>query len=132
MSTYTLHKGQRLKSEIQIRTLFASGKSFVAYPLRVVFANTEQPEVKIMASVPKRLFKRAVKRNLLKRRIREAYRLQQTAFNPLDQQHGLHISFAYIAPEILPYSTLEHAMTKAAKKINTINTPTPSEPHEDK
>lgn len=121
MSPLTLSKQQRIKSELHIKALFASGKSFVAYPLRVVFAPAQLQNTSIMVSVPKRLFKRAVKRNWLKRRIREAYRLHQNDFNNIYSEHGWHIAFAYIAPEALPYSTIEHAMKKAAKKISSNN-----------
>lgn len=130
MPQHTLHKNQRLKSELQIRALFASGKSFVAYPLRVVFSPCEDTGVRIMVSVPKRLFKRAVKRNLLKRRIREAYRLQQASFSNILPEQGLHIAFAYIAPEILPYDSMEHAMKKAVGKITTSLTPDTPQTHE--
>ncbi|MBR4735392.1 MAG: ribonuclease P protein component [Bacteroidales bacterium] len=61
---------------------------------------------RIVVSVPKRLFKRAVKRNLLKRRIREAYRRQKGLLSaPVD------ILFIYAAPEVLPYDVIFADMT---------------------
>ena len=61
---------------------------------------------RIVVSVPKRLFKRAVKRNLLKRRIREAYRRQKGLISaPVD------ILFIYTAPEVLPYEVIYADMT---------------------
>lgn len=79
---YTLDKSERLCSKNLIERLFAGGnRSFPAYPLRVVYMCLEADEgtsdVSILVSVPKKRFKRAVKRNLVKRQIREAYRLNK-------------------------------------------------------
>lgn len=80
MAEYTLDKKERLNSKTMIERLFAGGsKSFPAFPLRVVYMQTEpvsegDPAVSILISVPKKRFKRAVKRNLVKRQVREAYR----------------------------------------------------------
>lgn len=80
MVEYTLDKKERLNSKAMIERLFAGGsKSFPAFPLRVVYMQAELaeeavPAVSILVSVPKKRFKRAVKRNLVKRQVREAYR----------------------------------------------------------
>ena len=76
---YTLTKSERLCSKTMIERLFAGGNSsFPAYPLRVVYMWLPPTEgtadVSILISVPKKRFKRAVKRNLVKRQVREAYR----------------------------------------------------------
>ena len=118
MPHLTLHKGQRLKSEISIQNLFSKGKSFVSYPLRVCYLPSGDEQTKIMVSVPKRLFKRAVKRNLLKRRMREAYRLRQDDFSQVLNNQAHHIAFSYIAPELMPYHSIAHAMEKALKKLD--------------
>lgn len=118
MPQRTLHKGQRLKSEISIQALFSKGKSFVAYPLRICYAPSGDAQTKIMVSVPKRLFKRAVKRNLLKRRIREAYRLRQDIFSQTLNHQPHNIAFSYISPEIMPSHSIAYAMEKALKKLD--------------
>lgn len=80
MAEYTLDKKERLNSKAVIERLFAGGsKSFPSYPLRVVYMPQETdekdvPAASILISVPKKRFKRAVKRNLVKRQVREAYR----------------------------------------------------------
>ena len=76
---YTLNKSERLNSKKLIERLFAGGnKSFPAFPLRVVYMPLAPEEstadASILISVPKKRFKHAVKRNLVKRQIREAYR----------------------------------------------------------
>ncbi|MBQ9410758.1 MAG: ribonuclease P protein component [Bacteroidales bacterium] len=68
---------------------------------------------RIVVSVPKRLFKRAVKRNLLKRRIREAYRRQKGLLSaPMD------ILFIYSAPEVLPYEAIFADMTALLTELS--------------
>jgi len=87
MVEYTLGKKERLNSKTLIERLFSGGsKSFPAFPLRVVYMSVEPVEedmaggflffnvAPILISVPKKRFKRAVKRNLVKRQVREAYR----------------------------------------------------------
>mgnify|MGYP000772187019 FL=1 len=74
----TLPKVERLNSRILIEKLFTGGsKSLPAFPLRIVYMPVEGdtlPIATILISVPKKRFKRAVKRNRVKRQIREAYR----------------------------------------------------------
>ena len=77
--SHTLNKSERLCSKKLIERLFAGGnKSFPAFPLRVVYMTLEPEEnaanVSILISVPKKRFKHAVKRNRVKRQVREAYR----------------------------------------------------------
>lgn len=79
---YTLKKTERLSSKKLIERLFAGGNSsFPAFPLRVVYMPLQADEglsdVSILISVPKKRFKHAVKRNHVKRQVREAYRLNK-------------------------------------------------------
>lgn len=76
---YTLKKNERLNSKKLIERLFAGGnKSFPTFPLRVVYmplaTEENNADASILISVPKKRFKHAVKRNQVKRQIREAYR----------------------------------------------------------
>lgn len=79
-ATYTLPKEERVCSRTLIDMLFAGGKSrsMVSFPLRVVYMVKDrenlEPQTQMLVSVPKRCFKRAVKRNRVKRQVREAYR----------------------------------------------------------
>ena len=81
MAPATLPKSERLCGKKPVAALMDRGKGGVAGCLRYRFLRREGPEAdapaRILVSVPKRSFKRAVKRNLLKRRIRESYRLQK-------------------------------------------------------
>lgn len=122
MEGFTLHKEERLCSQKTIEDLFASGESFLAYPLKVVFLKTDLSQsypVQAAFTASKRNFKHAVKRNLLKRRMREAYRLNKPAFYQqiADMEFKLAIMFVYIGKDISEYPAIEKGMISAFKKL---------------
>lgn len=81
MKQYSFNKKERLCSKKQIADLFETGYSFNEFPFKVVWKDilreNDDAKVKLAISVPKKNFKKAVDRNLIKRRIREAYRLNK-------------------------------------------------------
>ncbi len=120
--SFKFPKKDKLCSHIVIEELFAKGSSFVCYPFRIIYLSAELPEevpAQVMFSVSKRRFKRAVHRNLLKRRCREAYRLTRGEFTELLQGGGQQIAFAmvYISGDQLPYATILKGMKKSLKKL---------------
>ncbi len=123
-SGFSFPKKEKLCSQKVIEELFASGHSFIKYPLRVVFMiqedQTDTP-VKVLVSVSKRRFKRAYKRNLLKRRIREAYRLNKYTLFPLLEKNSVNIAiaFVYLPTEILPFSEIEKAAKATLESLIT-------------
>lgn len=68
-----------------------------------------------MVSAPKKLFKRAVKRNLLKRRLRESYRKQK---HDLLLQTGLDLLITYSTKDILSYEEIYSAVGQVIAKVN--------------
>lgn len=115
---YTLSKEERLSWKRYIDLLFAKGQSFVAFPLRVVYLPMEEESlvpVSILISVPKKRFRRAVKRNLIKRQIREAYRVRKyDLIDPLVKKNKrMLVAFLYLDKEIRSFVEMEKAMTKA-------------------
>ena len=115
---YTLSKEERLSWKRYIDQLFAKGQSFVAFPLRVVYLPVEEDSlapVSILISVSKKKFKRAVKRNLIKRQIREVYRVRKyTLIDPLVEKNSrMLVAFLYLDKEIRSFAEMEKAMTKA-------------------
>lgn len=115
---YTLSKDERISLQSRIDFLFTKGDSFIAYPLRVVYTvremNEDEPLVSILTSVSKRRFKRAVKRNRVKRLIKENFRLQKYAFQEIATLAGksIDIAFLYIKDELPEYYDIEKAMLK--------------------
>ncbi len=97
-----LPKTERLCGKKAMETLFGEGRGLGCGCIRCryLFREGDAPS-RIVVSVPKRLFKRAVKRNLLKRRLREAYR-RQKGLLPV----GADMLLAYNCPEVLPYETI--------------------------
>jgi ribonuclease P protein component len=121
MSPLSFKPEERLKHRKLIDQLFKEGTTIVAYPLRFLYITPEGDQLsqsKAGFSVPKRNFKRAVDRNLLKRRIREAYRLQKDSYYQFAEESGLHFAgmFIYVAKEILAYEEIDKAVTKVLTK----------------
>lgn len=116
-----LPKSERLCSLGALRRLFDEGRSGFVYPFRYTYLTEEStsPNVEVLFSVPKRNHKRANKRNLLKRRMREAYRLNNSELKSLCQSRGVafDIAFIYSSKEVLPSNTIAHAITKILAEV---------------
>ncbi|MCL2650813.1 MAG: ribonuclease P protein component [Candidatus Azobacteroides sp.] len=122
----SLSKEERISSKIEIDRLFTEGNSFIIYPLRVIYfekvsLEKRKANVSIMASVPKRKFKRAVKRNRLKRLIKESYRLNKFAFIAKITSQSKHISlaFLYLPHEEKKFPEIEMAMKQALRTLSS-------------
>ena len=95
---HTLSKEERLHGKKDIAGLLSKGRFRVCREFRYCFRpDNGLPYSRIMISVPKKLFRRAVKRNAVKRRVRESYRLQKGL---LPEGRGADILFIYNSREI--------------------------------
>ena len=130
---FRFRRTERLKSEKVISLLFKKGHSFSCYPLRLVYSEitplskTEEPSdfspIQFTLSVSKKKFKRAVDRNVLRRRIRESYRLQKHELylflenNDLLKEKQFAFMVIYTAKEILPYPEIHKGIRKMIAKF---------------
>jgi ribonuclease P protein component len=115
----TFKKYERLNSKKAIAALFKSKHSLFVYPFKVFFTENTSSHHQLLISIPKKNIRQAVKRNLLKRRIRESYRKNKPVIyfagklcNPC-----LNIALIYVAKEPLPYSVIEKKITVILQEI---------------
>ncbi|WP_163715175.1 ribonuclease P protein component [Mangrovibacterium lignilyticum] len=125
MSEFSLSKNDRLRSRKSIGELFAEGESFFIFPLKVVYRKLkfdDETPVKAAFSVSKRNFKRAVKRNYLKRLMRETYRLNKGELASLLNEKGeqLGVMFIFAAKEEKDFQVVEKGMLKSLEKLKSL------------
>jgi len=96
----SFNKHERLKSKKDIDILFTTGHSFINYPFKItwLFNNNNKDKVasKLLISVSKRKFSRAVSRNQIKRQIRESFRLNKSELYKFLNNENISINFACI------------------------------------
>lgn len=119
----TFNKEERLCSRKSLDLLFKSGSSFLLYPFRISYlfvpATSGYP-VQVVVNVSKKRFKRAHDRNLIKRRIREAYRmLKDSSLYPAAERPGqlLLLSVQFVGKEHYEYVFFEKKLLAALKKL---------------
>lgn len=122
MTAYTFRKEEKLCSQKIIGEIFLSGTSFLCYPLKVVWKEETLPApfpAQVVFSVPKRLFKRAHDRNLLKRQLREVYRYRKNELYQVleGSDRKIALMIVYIAKDKLEFEQLEGAMNKVILKL---------------
>lgn len=128
MPSYTFRKEEKLCSQKVIGEIFLTGTSFLCYPLKVVwkYENLDIAcRAQVLFSVPKRLFKRATDRNLLKRRLREVYRYRKLDLYQLLElnERKIVLMIVYIAQEELEYAQIEASMAKIISNFKKILQP---------
>ena len=118
---YFFLKEERLSSKKSIKELFSKGSSFFVYPFKVIYFSGTTPVTQVLFTVPKKSFKKAVDRNLIRRRVKEAYRLNKHIILP-DQEKSLSLSiaFIYVAKDILPYKQIETKLKKCLLRLSQV------------
>ncbi len=120
MSKYSFCKDERLKGIQSFKQLFDNGESFLVYPVRVVWMPSCSEQlfpVRAAFSVSGKLFPGAADRNLLKRRMKEAYRFKKDSLYKKCSDKKFALVFIYIAREKLPYRKIEKAVSYALEKL---------------
>ncbi|KIA93762.1 ribonuclease P [Pedobacter kyungheensis] len=126
---YTFRKEERLCSRKHLDLLFKNGSSFLLYPFRVSYLFIDQPAdvpAQVVINVPKKRYKRAVDRNLLKRRIREAYRLnkQNQLYLPLPTDKGLLLfSIQFVGKDKYAFPFIEKKLIATFKRFQNLIQP---------
>jgi len=112
---------KRLKSKKIIDKLFAEGKSYFSFPIKLVYIHLKDKDgafgVQYSVSVSKRIFKKAVDRNRVKRQLREAIRLNVPVDPDQQMQCYVGMMFIYVGKEKLEYKTIENGINRLSLKI---------------
>lgn len=127
--TNTFKKKERLSAKKTINQLFASGKSFVIFPFRIIYmpilaAENESGVTQLLISVSKKKVKSAVKRNRIKRLIRESYRLNKSILIDSQQKDNAQmwaIAFIYIDTKVHSYPLVQRKIKEALTKIGSLS-----------
>jgi ribonuclease P protein component len=123
MGKFNFHKSERLSKKKSIQELFDKGSSFTFYPFRIHYIPIKAEEIlynRVLFTVAKKNFRKAVDRNRIKRLMREAYRLTKHEF-VLPVKH--HIAYIYIGNEILPFEHIQKKMLNSYNKIKVDENP---------
>jgi ribonuclease P protein component len=117
---FSFHKAERLCSKKIMDKLFTEGKTIFVFPVKIVYLETSllsKFPVQAAFTVGKRNFKRAVQRNLIKRRMREAYRLNKHQFYADIGEKQVAVFFIYTGKTISEYRQIESSVKKGLKKL---------------
>ena len=114
----SLPRSERLRSLGAVRPLFECGESGFVFPFRYVwYAEPDtEPSVEVLFTVPKKFHKRANRRNLLRRRTKEAYRLQKQIVRN-GATVNLDLALIYSSKEVLPYKVIANAVRKILEHV---------------
>lgn len=117
MQTFT--KAERLSSKTLIDSLIENGKSFSSAPFRITWQKVEEAPVpvQVLLSVPKRIYKRAVDRNLLKRRMREAYRKQKNELYDHLGKKNILLMIVFTSAKVMEYKEMEEKIREALQRL---------------
>ncbi len=123
---FTFSKEERLTGKTNIDQLFNEGKSFNQFPFRVFYRpadNPAEPLARLLIAIPKKKVRHAVDRNRLRRLVREAYRLNRTAFiTCLDATSvHLHLALIYTGESVdLTYKEVELKITACLARLEKL------------
>lgn len=121
----SLSKNERLFLNRDIENLFAKGKAFMAFPLRVLYLwldDEHTAPVSVFVSIPKKRIKMAHDRNRLKRLVRECYRVRKHELIEKGQREGktLFVGFVYVGNEMSSHTTINQAISKSFDKLSQL------------
>lgn len=124
---FTFKKEERLYGYAALDNVYNKGKRVQTDSIKVIYIEvpaSDEPPCRVVFSVSKRSFKKAVDRNLIKRRMREIYRNHKhLLYNHLNEKEkSIHIHITYISRQIISFASLKESLLKALKIIaNKLN-----------
>lgn len=123
---FTFRKKDRLRHHKQIALLFKEGTSFHAWPINLVWLDLSTniaAQTQVMFAVPKKTFKHANQRNLLRRRMKEVYRKLKPEFYQHLEKHGLHgiFAFVYVGIEAQEYLIIQDKIILLLKRLEEVH-----------
>ena len=133
---FKIRKQERLKRKKTFEKLFKEGRSLSRYPLRLVWCYTDEIKgnipIKFGVAVPKKKFPKAVQRNKIKRLLREAYRLNKGALQPVIEipEKQIAILIIYTSKELVSFDKIELAFQKLFTKFSKKHTRSNSLPNQ--
>ena len=123
MTRFTFSRQERLSSLKEIETIFSEGRSLMKYPFRLIWRECAGPvevPARILISVSKKKFSKAVDRNRVKRLMRESYRLLKPGFyEALPADRSFQIGLIYVGNEILDFESIQKELSKALERLIT-------------
>ena len=122
MPSFKLSKSELLSNKSRISKLFESGLVVKAFPFKIIYISEPRkeyfPPLQFAFTIPKRSFKKSVDRNYLKRRIKEAYRLQKhQIYESLKSDQSVYGIIIYIDREKRDFHSIQKAYDKASAKL---------------
>lgn len=120
--SFTFSKKERLCSKLLFDRLFETGKSVYENPLKAIWIFTDEVQITpclVAISIPKKKIRKAFARNSLKRKIREAYRLNKDILLPFLQSSNMQLAciILYNSSEIADFNVINDALKKILSKI---------------
>lgn len=119
---YFYRKNQRLHKEADIAPLFKEGKGVFSYPIKAIYrlvplAADDVTPCKVVMVVAKRHLKKAFMRNLVRRRMRESYRLNVNTVVP-PEGFQVQMAFIFVAQQVVDYKTIEGSIKYIFRELN--------------
>ncbi len=120
MSTEQTYKqSERLKSRKDIDALFENQENIFSFPIKLIYKVNHDAVNKVCISVPKRIFKKAVDRNRVKRQILECYRLNKAVFYDQNPAKTFNMMFVYIHKNKLDYRKIEKSIIQILSQLSS-------------
>tara|TARA_Y100001934_G_C11963355_1_gene590576 strand:- start:89 stop:460 length:372 start_codon:yes stop_codon:yes gene_type:complete len=121
---FSFHKQERLNNKKRINKLFSSGKFFSQEPFHIYWLETKQETsiIELLVSVPKKNIKLAVNRNIIKRMVKEAYRLNKKALHEQvnREKKSFSVAIIYMNNKIPSYLYVEKKIKLILERFTTI------------